>query len=95
MYSKSEIWKHFDSLPDSAAIALNDCVRIANRSRASLYRDEKAGKIELLKVGCSTKVRVSELRRYISGDAATANPRVDQLQVSATAARITRKGEVA
>jgi len=67
MKSTSTVWANFDSAPDSAVVSLNDAVQIANRSRASFYRDNKDGKLPLIKIGCSTKVRVGDLRQYLAG----------------------------
>lgn len=57
--------KSFDTLPDSALLTLNDACLICQRSRASFYRDAKNGSLNLLKVGCTTRIRAAELRRFI------------------------------
>lgn len=57
--------QQFDSLPDSALIDLGAGGAIAGRSRSSLYRHFKSGELTLIKIGHSTKIRVSELRRLI------------------------------
>lgn len=58
---------NFDQAPDSALVSLNDAGSIASRSRASLYRDNKAGRLPFVKVCGSTRIRVSDLRKLISG----------------------------
>lgn len=55
----------FDHAPDSALASLTLAGIIANRSRASLYRDNKAGLLPFVKVGNSTRIRVGDLRRFI------------------------------
>lgn len=57
----------FGDLNDECLVDLTTASKILNRSRASLYRDAKAGTLNLLKVGCSTRVSVGGLRRLISG----------------------------
>lgn len=64
----SKAVESFDSLPDSALLTLRDASQICQRSRASLYRDVKNGALNLLKVGCTTRVRAGELRRFIGGE---------------------------
>lgn len=65
----SKTVESFDSLPDSALLTLKDASQICQRSRASLYRDSKTGALRLLKVGCTTRVRAGELRRFIGSAA--------------------------
>ena len=55
----------FDAAPDSALLTLAQAGKIAQRSRASLYRDGASGKISFVKVGGSTRVRVGDLREMI------------------------------
>ncbi|MEF8704019.1 MAG: transcriptional regulator [Candidatus Accumulibacter sp. UW26] len=58
--------RNFDALPDSAAVSLTDASSIlAGRSKASLYRDFKAGRLALIKIGRSTAVRVGDLRKLL------------------------------
>ena len=61
----NSIFANFDQAPDSALVSLNDAGSIASRSRASLYRDNKAGRLPFVKVGGSTRIRVGDLRRLI------------------------------
>ncbi|MBS4097963.1 MAG: helix-turn-helix domain-containing protein [Sulfuricella sp.] len=57
--------QQFDNFPNSALVSLADAGTITGRSRASLYRHFKAGELTLVKVGCSSRIRVGELRRLI------------------------------
>lgn len=57
--------QQFDNLPDSALLTLNDASVIGRRSRASYYRDFRDGRLTLIKIGNSTRIRVGELRRLI------------------------------
>lgn len=57
--------RNFDTAPDSMLVEIACACVIAQRSRASIYRDAKAGRLMLVKVGHSTRVRVGDLRRYI------------------------------
>lgn len=61
----NSIFANFDQAPESALVNLNVAGNIADRSRATLYRDNKAGRLPFVKVGNSTKVRVSDLRKLI------------------------------
>ena len=61
------IFANFDQAPDSALVSLNAAGSIASRSRACLYRDNKAGRLPFVKVCGSTRIRVSDLRKLISG----------------------------
>lgn len=58
--------RDFDAAPDSMLIEIPTACVISRRSRASIYRDVKAGKLPYVKVGHSTRIRVGDLRRYIS-----------------------------
>lgn len=62
--SKTAI-SNFDQAPDDALVSLSYAGSVATRSRASLYRDNKAGRLPFIKVGGSTRVRVSDLRKLI------------------------------
>ena len=55
----------FDKLPAPALVSLTAGGVISSRSRATLYRDNKAGKLPFVKVGTSTKLKVGDLRRYM------------------------------
>ncbi len=60
----------FDKFPASALVSLSTGGTLLDRSRASLYRDIKAGRLTLVKVGCSSRIKVGELRNLMSGEAA-------------------------
>lgn len=55
----------FDSLSPSVLITLADASAISGRSKASIYRHIKSGELALVKVGHSSRIRVSELRKLI------------------------------
>ncbi|MEF8714385.1 MAG: hypothetical protein V5B39_12625 [Accumulibacter sp.] len=58
--------KNFDSLADSSVVSLNTASSVlGGRSRATLYRDHKAGRLPLVKIGSSTFVKVSDIRKLI------------------------------
>ncbi len=57
--------EQFDRAPDSALVSLATAGAIASRSRASLYRDNRAGRLPFVKVATSTRVRVGDLRKLI------------------------------
>ena len=59
-----------DGLPESATTSLKVCAIVSTRSRATLFRDNKAGKLPFVKVGNATKVRIGDLRKYLSGEVA-------------------------
>ena len=61
---------HFDKMPDTACVTVNEVVQISHRSRASLYRDHDAGLLPFMKLGKSTRIRVGDLRKYLSGEVA-------------------------
>ena len=60
-----EIVSQFDRMPDQAVIDLSSAVIISGRSRASLYRHFRAGELNLVKIGNSTRVRVADIRHLI------------------------------
>ncbi|MCL4680590.1 MAG: transcriptional regulator [Rhodocyclaceae bacterium] len=62
--------ENFDQAPNSMLVDLHVAGIIASRSRVSLYRDAKAGRLELVKIGRSTKTTVGSLRRLICAKAA-------------------------
>lgn len=59
---------NFSSAPDDSLVSLRTAGHIAARSRASLYRDNKGGKLPFVKVGGSTRVRVRDLRKLIKAE---------------------------
>ena len=60
----------FPKLPDEAVVSLRVGSATSTRSRATLYRDNKAGKLPFVKVGNSTCIKVGDLRKYIAGEVA-------------------------
>ena len=60
----------FDSLPDCAGVTIPVGCATTGRSRASMYRDIGAGRIEAFKINGSTRLRVGSLRKMLSGAAA-------------------------
>jgi hypothetical protein len=57
--------RNFDDAPNSMLVDLYAAGIIASRSRVSLYRDAKAGRLLMVKVGRSTKTTVGSLRKLI------------------------------
>lgn len=55
-------WQRIADAPDFALISIGDACLLLSRSRSSLYRDFKAGRIQPVKAGCSTRIRVGDLR---------------------------------
>lgn len=62
----------FDSAPDSMLLDIPTAGVIARRARASFYRDFKAGRLTMVKVGNSTRIKVGDLRRLIGASSAAA-----------------------
>lgn len=57
----------FDLLPDSAGVTIHVGCATTSRSRASVYRDIAAGRIEAFKINGSTRLRVGSLRKLLAG----------------------------
>jgi hypothetical protein len=60
----------FDSLPDCAGVAITVGCATTGRSRASIYRDIAAGRIDAFKINGSTRLRVGSLRNLLSAGSA-------------------------
>jgi hypothetical protein len=61
--------QQFHVLSDDALVNLQDTGAICGgRSRASLYRDHKAGRLPFVKVGSTTRVRVGDIRKLIGAE---------------------------
>ncbi len=60
----------FDTLPDCAGVTIPVGCATTSRSRASLYRDIAAGRIEAFKINGSTRLRVGSLRKLLAGNPA-------------------------
>lgn len=72
MKSSFDAITQFDAAPDSMLVDIPTAGVIACRARASFYRDFKAGRLTLVKVGNSTRIKVGELRRLIGASTAAA-----------------------
>lgn len=59
----------FDNAPASMLVDICTACAISSRSRSSIYRHIKAGELPIIKVGHSTRIRVSEIRRLIGATA--------------------------
>ena len=57
--------QQFHTFSPSVLITLADASAISGRSKASIYRHIKSGELALVKVGHSSRIRVSELRKLI------------------------------
>lgn len=59
----------FDHLPDTALVDVHTITALAKRSRASLWRDVKAGRLpQPIAIGPKTRRwRVSDVRAYLNG----------------------------
>ncbi len=55
----------FDDYSDNLLLTLKEACAIALRSRVSLYRDRKEGRLTFTKVGGSTRIRMGDLRALI------------------------------
>lgn len=55
----------FDNLPDSSLVSITTASAVSGRGRSSIYRHFKAGELTKIRVGQSTRIRVSELRKLI------------------------------
>ncbi|MES2663043.1 MAG: transcriptional regulator [Pseudomonadota bacterium] len=60
------ILSSFDSLPDCAGVPISIGCATTGRSRASIYRDIHAGRIEAFKINASTRLRVGSLRKILA-----------------------------
>ncbi len=71
-YAIFDVFRYFDQAPDSALVDIPVACAISHRSRASIYRHFKAGDLNPIKVGNSTRIKVGELRRLIGASTAAA-----------------------
>jgi len=60
-----DVVSQFDALPDSALLTIKNAGLILSRSVCSIHRHFIAGDLTRVKIGGSTRVRVSELRALI------------------------------
>lgn len=59
--------RNFDDAPGSMLVPMNVAEVVLARSRASIYRHVRRGDLPLVKIGCSSRFRVADLRRLIGG----------------------------
>ena len=57
--------QQLNSLPDSAVFSVKHAGIVLDASRSTIYRLFESGHLTRVKIGGSTRVRVSELRRLI------------------------------
>jgi hypothetical protein len=57
----------FKSKPDEAGVSIPVACAITDRSRASINRDIKAGRLESVKINGSRRLRVGSLRKMLAG----------------------------
>lgn len=58
----------FDRLPDGVLIDFKAAgLVLGGRSRMSIYRDIRAGRLSMVKVGNSSRLRVGEVRKLANG----------------------------
>lgn len=62
------VLQQFKNLPDEAGVSLPVTGYLINRSRASIYRDVKAGRLEAVKIGGSKRIKVGSIRK-LQGEA--------------------------
>jgi hypothetical protein len=62
----------FSSQPDEAGASLPVGCALLDRSRASMYRDIAAGRLEVFKINGSTRLRVGSLRKMLAGNSEAA-----------------------
>lgn len=60
--------REFDSLPGSALVGIGTIIIVSGRSRASVNRDFASGKLRRIKIGSSTRAKVSEVRALIQAE---------------------------
>lgn len=68
----SERVRNFDNLPDDALLDVRDVGILASRSRASIWRDVRDGRLpEPIAIGPQARRwRVADVRAYLKGDEA-------------------------
>ena len=63
--TSTAVRQQFHTLSPEVMLTLAEARAVSRRSRSSLYRHFEAGELTRVKVGNSTRVRVSELRRLL------------------------------
>jgi hypothetical protein len=57
----------FNAKPDDSGVSIPVACAILDRSRASIWRDIAAGRLEAFSIGRSRKIKVGSLRRACTG----------------------------
>jgi len=70
--TRQAMLESFDTLPDSALVDVHVVMAMAGRSRASIWRDVKAGRLpQPIAIGPKARRwRVEDVRAYLKGDEA-------------------------
>jgi excisionase family DNA binding protein len=58
---------NFDELADGALVTMDTAASVLAVSRRTMYRLHVAGKLPIVPIGGSSRVRVSDLRRMVAG----------------------------
>lgn len=66
---------------------ITDVTEVTKRSRISIYRDIKSGKLPAIKVGRDWRVAEDDLRTYLNGGAVSGRPTFEELLCRVSAAR--------
>lgn len=66
--SKHQQQTDFNTTSKDGLTDITTACAFLHRSRASLYRDEKAGRIRFLKIGHSTRIRIRDLIKLAEGE---------------------------
>lgn len=61
--------KHTQTAPDFGVLPINEACNLLSVSRSTVYRLVKAGSLRLVKIGCSSRIAVADLRSLIGGAA--------------------------
>jgi len=67
---ENSLFYSFDILPDTALLTIKDISRLAGRSRTSLWRDVRAGRLPSpARIAPNTvRWRVADVRAYLCGE---------------------------
>ncbi len=69
--NEAAILASIENLPDCAGVSIQIGCFTTGRSRASIYRDINAGRLEAFKINTSTRLRLGSLRKMLAGEAPT------------------------
>jgi excisionase family DNA binding protein len=61
--------QHPQTAPDFGVLPINEVCSLLSVSRSTVYRLVKAGSLRLIKIGCSSRIAVADLRSLIGGAA--------------------------